>query len=291
MHSKGREDVMRWLVLTIVVWAAALAGGPVRPAADAGAMTPMKEGEYRTWHANGQLAEVRRYVSGREAGLQQSWTPEGVLYLNYEVRNGRRYGLVNSRPCAPVEDEPALPFYGDRTFTPSWTPVPHSVTDHLASDTPFLTQSGQAFTPATLKGRVHVVSFIFTQCAAICPPLVASLKKVQAATEANDVALVSYSVDPANDTVPVLRDFGESRRINPARWLLLTGTRDGVHTVARDLYFADDEGMRRTLANPNAFLHTEKLVLVDVEGRIRGVYNGTQPFEIQKLLEDLRALI
>ena len=284
---------MRWLVLTILVWGAALAGGPVRPAmdasaVDAGVVTPMKEGEYRTWHPNGQLAEVRRYVDGREAGLQQSWTPEGVLYLNYEVRNGRRYGLVNSRPCAPVEDESTLPFYGDRSFTPSWTPVPHSVTDHLASDTPFLDQSGQAFTPGTLKGRVHVVSFIFTQCAAICPPLVASLKKVQAAT---DVALVSYSVDPANDSVAVLGEFGHARGIDPARWQLLTGTREGVHTVARDLYFADDEGMRQTLANPNTFLHTEKLVLIDTEGRIRGVYNGTQPFEIQKLLEDLRALM
>ena len=72
---------------------------------------------------------------------------------------------------------------------------------------------------------------------------------------------------------------------------MLTGTREGVHTVARDLYFADDEGMRQTLANPNTFLHTEKLVLIDTEGRIRGVYNGTQPFEIQKLLEDLRALM
>lgn len=60
--------------------------------------------------------------------------------------------------------------------------------------------------------------------------------------------------------------------------------------VARDRYFADDDGMRTSLAEPDAFLHTEKLLLVDADGRIRGVYNGTQPFEVQKLIEDLQKL-
>lgn len=193
--------------------------------------------------------------------------------------------------CAAAEAESlALPFYAERTFTPVWTPVPHSTTRHLVSDTPFLDQDGTAFTPASLDGRVHVVSFIFTRCAAICPPLVSSLKKVQAATAGTDVALVSYSVDPGHDSVSVLKEFGVRRGVDPSRWKLVTGTISGVHQVARDLYFADDDGMRQSLANPDAFLHTEKLLLIDRDGHIRGIYNGTQPFEIQKLLEDLRTL-
>lgn len=60
------------------------------------------EGEYRSWHANGRLAEVRHYTDGRQAGLQQAWTDQGELYLNFEVRNGRHYGLINSKPCVPV---------------------------------------------------------------------------------------------------------------------------------------------------------------------------------------------
>ena len=60
------------------------------------------EGEYRAWHANGQLAELKHYVSGHQAGMQQAWTDRGELFLNFEVRNGRHYGLVNSRPCLPV---------------------------------------------------------------------------------------------------------------------------------------------------------------------------------------------
>lgn len=92
---------MRWLMMTVMVWVAALVGGDARPTVQG---TDVRNGEFRTWHSNGQLAEVRRYVEGREDGLQQSWTPEGVMYLNYEVRAGRRYGLVNSRPCLPAEE-------------------------------------------------------------------------------------------------------------------------------------------------------------------------------------------
>jgi hypothetical protein len=96
---------MRWSILTVVLWAVAIGSGgaTVRPATDA---TAVRHGEFRTWHANGRLADVRRYVDGREEGLQQSWTSDGVLFLNYEVRNGRRYGLINSRPCDPITGAP-----------------------------------------------------------------------------------------------------------------------------------------------------------------------------------------
>ena len=113
---------------------------------------------------------------------------------------------------------------------------------------------------------------------------------MQAATAGTDVALVSYSVDPAHDTVAVLNTFADSRGIDSSRWKLLAGTTEGVHRVARDLYFADDDGMRRSLSDPNTFLHTEKVLLIDRDGHIRGIYNGTQPFEIQKLVEDIRVL-
>ena len=59
-------------------------------------------GAYRTFYSSGRPYELRHYDHGRESGLQQSWTETGELFLNYEVRDGRRYGLVNARPCEPV---------------------------------------------------------------------------------------------------------------------------------------------------------------------------------------------
>jgi hypothetical protein len=59
-------------------------------------------GEYRTYYDSGAPYELRHFVNGREEGVQQSWTEGGELYLNYEVRDGRRYGLVNAKPCLTV---------------------------------------------------------------------------------------------------------------------------------------------------------------------------------------------
>ncbi len=63
------------------------------------------QGEYRTWRDNGHPYELRHFDHGREVGVQQSWNDDGTLFLNYEVRDGRRYGFVNSSPCLPVNPD------------------------------------------------------------------------------------------------------------------------------------------------------------------------------------------
>lgn len=59
-------------------------------------------GPYRSWYRDGRPYQFRHYARGREEGRQQAWTPEGELYINYDVWNGRRYGYVNAQPCLPV---------------------------------------------------------------------------------------------------------------------------------------------------------------------------------------------
>lgn len=269
------------------------------------------EGEYRTWHANGQPFEWRHYVNGREEGIQQSWTDAGVLYLNYEVRDGRRFGLVNASPCEPVHGatsppkdggaprEPAttaatmqpdhaapaartstLPFYDEATFTPRWRPV-----DHRVGDFSLTTQTGAGISGEALRGRPYVASFIYTQCAAICPLLVRQLSRVQ---RAGGARIVSFSVAPEVDTLEQLARFGQENGVDPERWSLVTGDKATIYRLARDGYFADDS--RLDVQDPAAFLHTEKLVLVDAEGRLRGIYNGTQPHAVDQLIADLATL-
>ena len=59
-------------------------------------------GRYRAWYAGGRMSDDRTYFEGRERGSQRGWTTDGVLFFNYEVRDGRRFGLVNARPCVPA---------------------------------------------------------------------------------------------------------------------------------------------------------------------------------------------
>jgi protein SCO1/2 len=183
------------------------------------------------------------------------------------------------------ESSSSLPYYATADLTPHWSSVTHRVR-------PFelLTQSGTPLRETDLDGRIHVASFIFTRCPNLCPMLVTRLRRVQeAAREWPDVRLVSYSVTPALDTPAVLAAFGQTHHIDAERWWLTTGDRATITRLARESYFADDA--RTTAGGPSdALLHTENVVLVDAERRLRGVYNGTLAFEIERLLEDIRTL-
>lgn len=285
-------------------------GGHIR--SDVTYLADAYDGEYRTWYESGAPYELRHYVNGHEEGLQQSWTDAGVVYLNYQVKSGRRFGLVNASPCNTVEgaektsarvtppgddatrldgeppgrpDSSGLPYYDEPTFSPQWVPVPH----HVASFR-LLTQTGSPLSNIALRGHPYVASFIYTQCAAICPLVVGQLSRVQDAVAGSDARIVSFSVTPDTDTPAALATFGRERNIDPRTWSLLTGSKRTIYTLARTSYFADDSRVGSSLDDETAFLHTEKLLLVDGDGRLRGVYNGTQPHAVDQLIDDLARL-
>ncbi len=245
------------------------------------------DGDYRTWHPNGRPAEVRRYRDGRQEGLQQAWTADGVLYLNYEVRDGRRYGMVNARPCVTVGgDDSGLPYYDTADFTPRWTPGEHRVGRFTG-----VSQTGATVRSDSLSGRVHIASFIYTTCAAVCPLIVRQLGRVQSAlADRPAVRLVSFTVTPETDTPGVLAAFGRTWGVDATRWWLVRTPTAALYPLARDGYFADDARVGRQ-GDAEAFLHTEKVMLVDGEGRLRGVYNGTVPREVDLLIADARRLV
>jgi hypothetical protein len=65
----------------------------------------LKHGEEKQWHATGQLSKVRQLVKGNEEGLQKAWLPNGKLYVNYEAKNGRIFGMLRANSCYKLENE------------------------------------------------------------------------------------------------------------------------------------------------------------------------------------------
>ncbi len=179
-----------------------------------------------------------------------------------------------------------LPFYADSEFTPRWRGASHRVGEFSLLD-----QTGGRFTDRQLRGRVHLASFIYTRCSAICPALVTSLRRVDRAVVDDRFRIVSYSVTPDLDPPAVLAAFGSARGIDPSRWILATGEKAEIFRLARESYFATDEVLSKTLADPEAFLHTEKLILVDASGKLRGVYDGTFPADVDHAIADARRLL
>ena len=62
-------------------------------------------GVAKEWYATGQLSKERLLVHGSEDGLQKAWLKNGTLYINYEAKNGRIFGMKRANSCYQLEDE------------------------------------------------------------------------------------------------------------------------------------------------------------------------------------------
>jgi protein SCO1/2 len=188
-------------------------------------------------------------------------------------------------------EEPAtpLPYYTEPTFTPLWfDEMPEDL--HEIPSFSLTDQSGQTINQEQLKGNIYIANFFFTACPGICPKMTANLQDIQESF-ANEplVKILSHSVAPSVDTVNQLKEYAERNEIDGTKWHLLTGSQDSIYTLARKSYFADKAiGFNKSTQE---FLHTENFLLIDSEGRIRGVYNGIRSLDMQRLSTDIHTLL
>jgi len=157
-----------------------------------------------------------------------------------------------------------------------------------------VTSTGQPLSPASFSGQIWVADFVFTHCPGICPTLSAQMAKLQTALahQGLDARLVSFTVDPANDTPEALRAYGERFHADPARWIFVTGERDALHRLIGDGFHL---AIAERAANENTdgeglITHSDRFVLVDGDLQIRGYYHGTEEESVQRLLTDLQML-
>jgi protein SCO1/2 len=146
-------------------------------------------------------------------------------------------------------------------------------------------ESGEPFRSAALTGKVWVANFIFTTCHGPCPRMSSQMRHLQnklAGTE--DVHLLSFTVDPANDTPPALAAYARQFGADPARWTFLTGDKTGLERLSYDTFHLNRVG------GPQ-FEHSGRFVLVDRRSRIRGYYDSSDPEAMAQLRDDIRALL
>ncbi|WP_421890360.1 SCO family protein [Marinoscillum sp.] len=203
--------------------------------------------------------------------------------------------LVGSgcQPTAKKEaEEISLPFFNEATFTPMWVKEGTAAYDDIHTIAPFrfVDQRGDTVSNALTNGKVYVANFFFTLCPSVCPRMSKNLLRVQEAFEASEVVILSHTVMPWADTVERLQVYAELNDIRADQWHLLTGDKQEIYSLARESYFAD-EGFGKTVTVEADFLHTEKVILVDQQRRIRGVYNGTIPLEMARMIEDIQTLL
>lgn len=160
---------------------------------------------------------------------------------------------------------------------------------HVIPEFSFYAQDSSEIGSQQMKGKLTVVDFFFTSCPSICPVMSAEMERVQDAFRNEDnVQIFSISLDPDFDTPEVLAEYAAFHGADPNKWVFLNGPREQTYTLARCGFVlpALDGGK-----NPDDFVHSDKFVLVDEEGRIRGYYSGTNREGVDQLILETKILL
>ncbi|MCO6495667.1 MAG: SCO family protein [Bacteroidetes bacterium] len=178
-----------------------------------------------------------------------------------------------------------LPILFERTVDANGDTIYHTIDDFE-----FTNQLGEKITKQSIKGKIALVNFFFASCHDVCPEMNRNLQEVYKEFLKDDnVIFLSHSVDPEHDSVPVLFEYSKRFGAEAPKWNFLTGSKEKIYDIAEVSY--------KLLANEdrenNSFFHSENIVLVDKEGRIRGIFPGRRGMAkdgIPAIIDAVRAL-
>ena len=159
---------------------------------------------------------------------------------------------------------------------------------HLVGDFSFIDQDSNEVNQSIVKNKIYVADYFFTTCKTICPQMSNQLMRVQFAYKDDpEVMILSHTVDPEGDSPSVLRAYAKEHNAIKGKWYFLTGDKKALYDMARNSYFVTampgDGGA-------DDFIHSEQMVLVDKEKRIRGFYDGTDYGEMTRLIDEINVL-
>lgn len=162
--------------------------------------------------------------------------------------------------------------------------------NHHISDFSLYDQKGVLRSLKDVEGQILIADFFFSTCPSICIDMTRNLGRVQEKfADQPMVRILSHTVQPEYDSVPILATYAEDHNVNYDQWWLLTGDRDQIYSLARTSYFAVmEEGQSW---DEHSFIHTENIIVIDPLGRIRGMYDGTDDVDMDLLMNQLEWLI
>ncbi len=183
-----------------------------------------------------------------------------------------------------------LPVYSPADVNPKLVDysVQHIKKNHKIADFQLIDQNGDTIGNSTFKNKIYIADFFFTRCATICPIMTGNMHTLQERfIEDDEIMLLSHSVTPIIDSVPILKMYADNKGIDAQKWRITTGDKKHIYDLARKSYFATlDEGD----GGDQDFIHTEQFILVDKDRQIRGYYDGTDKKEIERIENDIRIL-
>ncbi len=212
--------------------------------------------------------------------------------------------------------------YKDEDLTKSLLPVINADVENFS----FTNQDGKLITENSIEGKVYVAEYFFTTCKGICPKMNANMRRVfDRYKDEPNFLILSHTCMPETDSVPILKAYevkminGKLKKnedgsykieydstTNPVQpghpggyklqtantnWNFVTGDKASLYKMARQSYLIDNNKPDSSQTLADEFIHTQFFALVDNQRRVRGIYDGLNEEEMQKLFKDIKGLL
>ena len=212
-----------------------------------------------------------------------------LLYLFLRFGTQNHYALPRYLP--KIDSAANGPLMGSVTLT-NGDKIIDTLYNHIP---PFrlIDQDGRTVDQSIVKNKIYVAAFFFTRCGTICPRISSQLTRVQDVFRNKpEVVLVSHTVDPEHDRPAQLKAYATKYEAIEGKWYFLTGNKVDIYNLAMHGYYLPtvDAGVKEGKPD-ETFIHSEKLVLVDKEGIVRGFYDGTDKEDVDRLILEIRVLL
>ncbi|WP_170226950.1 SCO family protein [Luteibaculum oceani] len=184
-----------------------------------------------------------------------------------------------------------LPVFGPKVEVYNEATGTIDTLDHRIAEFNFIDEHGRAFGSKDIDSTIYVAGFVFTRCPSICPRMTQQMARLQLKLDNeafDEIKFLLHSVDPKHDSSEVLLAFAEKYHLQDDRTVLLTGDKSEIYTLGASSYLL---AAQEDVSAPGGFLHSEKFVLVDRKGRIRGFYDGTNSEEVDRLGDEIKLLL
>lgn len=160
---------------------------------------------------------------------------------------------------------------------------------HLVFDFSLTDQTGKTVTRKDFENSITVVDFFFTSCKGICPVMNSQMKRVYEKFRGNtEVKFISHTVNPEKDSTEVLAEYAKHYDADPKQWHFVTGDKPQLYNLARKSYLISNTNGN---GGKEDFIHSQNFSLIDKVGHIRGVYDGTDSLDVNRLMVDMNVLL
>ena len=203
--------------------------------------------------------------------------------------------------------------YKDEDLSKSLLPVINADVENFS----FINQDGKTITEKNVEGKVYVAEYFFTTCKGICPLMNANMRRVFEKYKAeSNFLILSHTCMPETDSVPVLKAYAAKmingklaknddgsfkieydstdngqRKTDNTVWNFVTGDKASLYKMARQSYKIDNNKPDSNQTMADQFIHTQFFALIDNQRRVRGIYDGLNEDEMQKLFKDIKGLL